>query len=63
MLSFAICVSAHAATAAEAAPGSCVAAAGAYATFGPDFAAAEGLLQSAVACFGAAVDASPQDTR
>lgn len=37
--------------------------AGAYAASGPDFAAAEGLLQSAVSCFGAAVEATPEDTR
>jgi hypothetical protein len=37
--------------------------AGAYASSGPDFAAAEVQLQAAVACFGAAVDATPQDTR
>jgi hypothetical protein len=36
---------------------------GAYAATGPDFAAAESLLQSAVACLGAAVEATPQDSR
>jgi hypothetical protein len=36
---------------------------GAYAATGPDFAAAEGLLQSAVVCLGAAVEATPHDTR
>eukprot|EP00879_Flechtneria_rotunda_P007727 GHRR01008100.1.p1 GENE.GHRR01008100.1~~GHRR01008100.1.p1 ORF type:complete len:494 (+),score=215.03 GHRR01008100.1:203-1483(+) len=36
---------------------------GSFTTSGPDFAAAEGLLQAAVACFSTAVESEPQDTR
>jgi hypothetical protein len=36
---------------------------GGYSITGPDFAAAEALLQAAVACFAAAVETEPQDTR
>jgi hypothetical protein len=36
---------------------------GSYSVTGPDFAAAEAFLQAAVACFAAAVESEPQDTR
>uniref|UniRef100_A0A383VRZ9 Uncharacterized protein n=1 Tax=Tetradesmus obliquus TaxID=3088 RepID=A0A383VRZ9_TETOB len=36
---------------------------GSYSSIGPDFAAAEALLQAAVGCFAAAVESEPQDTR